>query len=81
MFRAHDNSLSWGYLTPMNRLFFFLFLLCNSLIAGPFSSSFDDLTSVSMTYGARDTRINPAGLAYESELNGNNLHSILNIAV
>lgn len=48
---------------------------------GPFDSSFDDLTSVSGSYGARDSRIHPAALAYDSELNGSYFQTILNAAI
>ena len=49
--------------------------------ADPFNSGLDDMTSVSGFYGARDTRIHPAGLAFDSELNGSDFQSIFNAGV
>jgi protease IV len=63
------------------RLLPLLWMATPTVSAGPFDSSFDDLTSVSSSYGARDARINPAALAYDSELNGSYFQTVLNAAI
>lgn len=55
--------------------------LCAVSFADPFNSGLDDMTSVSGSYGARDTRVHPAGLGFDSELNGSEFQSIFNTGV